>query len=170
MHKVVWKDKTKFSDIIPEYKSFSFSHYSRTTSIIFDGNDETFRNVMSYERLRRATKKVAPEISFGMDMELIEKKDVFLSNVKNKSRFITILKSALVSETNLSIKQARKDADSLIIKTEIDLAEKHLELKIVLVGNDIDVILSALMVALTASHLNIVIWKPRASLKTRYNL
>lgn len=47
LHKVVWKEKTKFSDIINDYKSFIFNHYSNTTSIIFDGYDEAFRGVKS---------------------------------------------------------------------------------------------------------------------------
>lgn len=163
LHKVLWKEKTKFIDIIADYKSFIFSHYSSTTTIVFDGYDEEFQNVKSYERFRRVTKKTAPEITFEVDMKLTQKKDVFLSNIKNKSRFITKLKSILVAETNINIKQAKEDADTLIVQTAIDLARRNPDKKIVVVGTDVD--LATLIIGLTPDHLNISMWKPRASSK-----
>lgn len=66
---------------------------------------------------------------------------MFLSNVENKSRFVTKLKSTLV-------------------QTAINLAKSIPEKKIVVVETDID--LAALMIALTADHLNIIMWKRRA--------
>lgn len=163
LHKVLWKDKKTFGDIIADYKAFIFNHYSNTTSIIFDGYEESFRSVKSYERFRRVSKKVAPEITFELDMKLTEKKDLFLANEKNKSRFIAKLKSSLIAETNLTIKQAKEDADTLIIQTALELAKQNPEKKIVIIGTDVD--LAALMIALTPENLNITMWKPRASVK-----
>ncbi|GBP85752.1 hypothetical protein EVAR_97248_1 [Eumeta japonica] len=163
LHKVVWKDKKTFGDIINDYKTFIFNHYNNTTSIIFDGYDESFRRVKSYERFRRMSKKVAPEITFELDMKLTEKKDLFLANGKNKSRFISKLKSMLINDTNLTIKQAKEDADTYIIQTAIELAEKNPDKKVVVIGTDVD--LAALLIALTPENLNITMWKPRASTK-----
>lgn len=163
LHKVVWKDKKTFGEIIADYKAYIFNHYNNATSIIFDGYEENFRSVKSYERCRRVSKKVSPEITFELDMKLTEKKDLFLANEKNKSRFITKLKSTLIADTNLIIKQAKEDADTLIIRTAIDLAEKNPEKKIVVIGTDVD--LAALLIALTPEKLNITMWKPRASTK-----
>lgn len=56
LHQVVWKDKKTFSDIITDYKSFIFNHYNNATSIIFDGYEENFRSVKSYERFKGVSK------------------------------------------------------------------------------------------------------------------
>ena len=66
----------------------------------------------------------------------------------------------LINDTNLTIKQATEDADTLIIRTAIDLAEKNPHRKVVVIGTDVD--LAALMIALTQENVNITMWKPRA--------
>lgn len=77
LHKVLWNNKKTIREIFAAYKAYIFNHFNNTTFITFDGYEENFCNVKSYGRFRRLSKKVAPEITFNLEMKLTEKKNIF---------------------------------------------------------------------------------------------
>ena len=60
---------------------------------MFDGYDEMSAKAMTQQR--RASGKVAATVTFTESMSVTMKKDNFLSNPKNKQRFLLMLSDAL---------------------------------------------------------------------------
>jgi len=56
---------------------------------------------------------------FDASMNVLIKQNKFISNEKNKSRFISMLAQKLEA-ANISVKQAQDNADVLIIKTALE--------------------------------------------------
>ena len=83
--------------------------------------------------MKRA-KTSCPVIDFNEDMVLDIKKERFLSNKKNKRKFLNLLKRKLL-EQGYDVHSAEEDADLLIVLTAVELAEN---LYTVLIGDDTD--------------------------------
>lgn len=146
LHKVGWRKNVTCQQIFEDYTSYIYKHYSRNATIVFDGyNTENF-GVKSYERYRRVCNKISQELKFTESMIIPRNKAFFLSNIKNKARFVMYLVTYLKKEANLKISQAIEDADALIFRTALNVAEQS-QKKVIVVGTDVD--LATLIIDLT---------------------
>ena len=69
-------------------------------------------------------------------MQVTSKREEFLSNAKNKQRFINLLSDAL-RRANCQVKQAPGDADVTIVRAAVDSGQST---PTVLVGDDTDLL------------------------------
>ena len=82
--------------------------------MVFDGYNGMSAKAMTQHR--RASGKAASTVTFTESMSVMLKKDNFLSNPKNKQRFLSILSKAL-QNVGCITHHANGDADHLIVKT-----------------------------------------------------
>ena len=85
---------------------------------------------------RRTSGKVAATVTFIENMSVTMRKDNFLSNPKNKQRFLIMLSEAL-QNVGCVTHHANGDADLLIVKTAVESARTDTT---VLVGDDTDLL------------------------------
>ena len=119
--------------------------------MVFDGYKKD--GIKSAERNRRALKNKCADIEFDENMPLKIAQDKFLSNNKNKSRLIEMLRIKL-ADNNIFTCQAESDADKLIVDTAINLETKN----VVIVSEDIDVLV--ILTALVNEDREIYFLKP----------
>lgn len=105
--------------------------------VVFDGYDSERPSTKDMTHQKRAKGKYSPTVTFSEEMKVTYKKDHFLSNVKNKQRFINML-SRCLQEKNCQTIHAEEDADALIVQTAIESAKS---LNTVLVGDDTDLLI-----------------------------
>ena len=86
---------------------------------------------------QRRAAKAGATVTFTEDTKVTMKKDNFLTNYKNKQRFINIL-SRFVLENNCPTYHAEDDTDVLIVKTAVESARER---NTVLVGDDTNLLL-----------------------------
>ena len=98
--------------------------------MLFDGYKKD--GIKAAERNRRALKNICIDIEFDENMPLKIAQDKFLTNNKNKSRLIEMLRMKL-ADNNIFTCQAESDADKLIVDTAISLESKN----VVVVSEDI---------------------------------
>lgn len=158
LHKVIWRKDVTFERIFEDYSAYICKHYSSNATIVFDGYNTNNLGVKSYERYRRVRKKTSPELKFTENMPIPRNKDFFLSNIKNKSRFVEYLMNYLEQKQSFTVIQAVEDADVLIVHTALNLAQQS-EKKIIVVGTDVD--LAALIIDLSPDDKHIAMWKPK---------
>ena len=151
LHRMKWQLKETLAMICDDYVRYILRNYGNNTIIVFDGYEEV--TTKAVERNRRALRNATVDIIFTEDMELKIAQEKFLSNNKNKSRFITLLKKKL-SDNNISCMQAKGDADRLIIETALDIQSSN----VAVVSEDIDVLV--ILTALCPSNKEIYFIKP----------
>lgn len=156
LHRVVWHSGQSFLNICGSYVSFVQNNYKSNAVIVFDGYPDNIdgKSTKYAERSRRAQKKNSMEVLFNETMAPIVSQDKFLANSKNKSRLISMLMKKF-TEAKMVCKQAKEDADTLIIGTAITLAQTHES--VVVVGQDVD--LPVIMAGLCTSP-NVHFLKP----------
>ena len=110
--------------------------------MIFDGYENEENSTKSHEHRLRSSKHISREIHFDLRTTVTTSQDKFLANSMNKVRLINFLKQYFEKE-GFHVKQARGDADSLIVSTSLKEAA-NFEYPVVTLGNDTD-----LQVALT---------------------
>lgn len=139
LHRVVWNKNDSVSFILQKYVNYIKSHYSKNTTIVFDGYPDTANTLhtKSAERIRRSKKEQGREIIFDKSMNINMLQNKFLSNDRNKKRLIQFLSAELV-EAGYFVKQSEEDADVLIIKTAIELTKEN-NITII-VGEDTDLL------------------------------
>ena len=81
----------------------------------------------------------------------------FFANTGNKVKLITLLSQKL-RERGVSVRQAKADADVLIVSTAIDLTNVDEHPQVVIVGEDTDLVV--LLVALVPDMCDILLLKP----------
>ncbi|KAK3705553.1 hypothetical protein QZH41_000251 [Actinostola sp. cb2023] len=134
LHRIAWpKGSATFKEVCGLYCSYVTRKYGRPI-IVFDGYDQVSTKNMTQQR--RAAGKVGPTVTFSEDMKVTTKKDLFLSNVKNKQRFIHML-SKFLKTNNCQTRHAVSDADLLIVKTSVESARAR---NTILVGDDTDLL------------------------------
>ena len=134
LHRVPWpRGNGTYRDVLAAYTSYVSRKYRRPT-VVFDGYDDISTKYSTQKR--RAAGKVAPTISFTEDMQVTSKREEFLSNAKNKQRFINLLSDALC-RANCQVKQAPGDADVTIVRAAVDSGQST---PTVLVGDDTDLL------------------------------
>ncbi|KAI4476357.1 hypothetical protein M0804_013672 [Polistes exclamans] len=119
------------------------THYGLTVTVVFDGYSDSTKSIKAAEQRRRTTKTSSgSEIIFDEFMTVPENQQQFFTNINNKSRFISMLSNKLTA-ANIAVKQAKNDADVLIIETAIEKCDATNTT--IVVGEDVD-----LLVLLTA--------------------
>lgn len=86
---------------------------------------------------QKRSKVVGPEIVFTNDMHLINTKEEFLSNYKNKQRFIVQLAKRL-NEKGVMALHAESDADLKIVMTALECA---VTASTIVIGEDTDLLI-----------------------------
>ncbi|KAK3716294.1 hypothetical protein QZH41_014573, partial [Actinostola sp. cb2023] len=123
-----------------------------TPIIVFDSYEEESTKSMTQQR--RANGKVGATVNFTAEMKVAMKKDVFLSNAKNKQQFIEML-ATFLRNIDCQTRQAKGDADVLIVKTTVESAS---EKTTILVGDDTDLLV--LLLYYTPSNSCDLFFKP----------
>ncbi|KAK4885772.1 hypothetical protein RN001_002043 [Aquatica leii] len=156
LHHVVWDREETFNVIFEKYVRYLHRHYGHTVTVVFDGYSDTTKSIKAAEQRRRTTKTTSSsDIIFDEFMKVPANQQQFFANIKNKSRFISMLSDKLTIE-NIAVKQAQNDADVLIIETAI---EKFIATNTtIVVGEDVDLLV--LLTAKTPSHTIIYFLKP----------
>lgn len=165
IHRVYWPPQSTYHDIFVGYLAYVRKHYGQHIVIVFDGYGENVDCTKQAERNRRYVTPKCAEILFEEDMTATVGRDVFLTNSKNKSRFISMI-STFFQEANIAVEQAPGDADLLIIQTALNICQKkHAQVSIV--GEDIDLLV--LLLHHTPADINILFVKPgKAKSETLY--
>ena len=133
--------------------------YGKNCWVVFDGYSDSLPNTKSEEHRRRQSKAVSADVIFDESMTVNSTQANFLSNPRNKTRFIAAL-SVRLADSGINVKQAPGDADTLIVNTAIDLSRQchGSNEPVVIIGEDTDLLV--LLVALTDSTTNIFMMKP----------
>ena len=138
LHRVVWSKDDTFSVVLDKYVKYLQRHHGPKTVVVFDGYSDYTKNIKAMEQLRRtAAFSKSYEVCFDETMIVPISQDKFLSNRNNKKKLIDMLIEKLES-VNITTKQAKDDADVLIIETAIE--ESKPERTAVIVGEDIDLL------------------------------
>lgn len=142
LHKVIWPRGATFSAACDQYVKYIKTNYGQCSIIVFDGYPEDPQNkgTKSTERIRRENNKRrtnCAEILFTGDTVISVGQEIFLSNSKNKQRFITLLRKKF-EDNGIRTKQAEEDADTLIVQTALENAE--CTDSVFIVGEDIDLL------------------------------
>ncbi|CAH2218497.1 jg2186 [Pararge aegeria aegeria] len=138
LHKVVWPQKETFEVILDRYVTYVTKYFAANSFIIFDGYPENLKSsTKGAERLRRQARNLCAEIQFDLSMTATTSQEKFLSNDRNKNRFILYLREKLEA-AGFHTKQAGEDADTVIVETAINVATD--EKPAIIVAEDIDVL------------------------------
>lgn len=136
IHRVVWPKESTYKTISDTYVNYVHRHFGSNVVIVFDGYDDNTNNIKAMEQRRRSSKlPTSHEIRFDGTMSPTMSQEKFLSNVHNKSRFISML-SEKFQENNIFVKQAQDDADVLIIETALEQSTNP----VIVVGEDVDLL------------------------------
>ncbi|CAH0561748.1 unnamed protein product [Brassicogethes aeneus] len=99
----------------------SFKSQIGLSVVVFDGYADSTKNIKGVEQRRRAavasTSSCAVRFNEAMDAPISQEK--FISNIFNRKQWIDML-TQLLGEANIEVKQARDDADVLIVETAIE--------------------------------------------------
>lgn len=156
LHKVVRRGCCVVNEIFDKIKKYINNYYKSRVHIVFDGYpDVELAGTKSAERLRRSTKHLAPTVQFDENTSLSLAQEKFLSNDKNKARFIELLVNFL-RQNNITAEQAFEDADNTIVETAILNSRQHRT--VIIVGEDIDLLV--LLTELGRMNDNIFLQKP----------
>ncbi|KAK4885458.1 hypothetical protein RN001_001729 [Aquatica leii] len=156
LHHVVWDREETFNVIFEKYVRYLHRHYGHTVTVVFDGYSDTTKSIKAAEQRRRTTKTTSSSyIIFDEFMKVPANQQQFFANIKNKSRFISMLSDKLTIE-NIAVKQAQNDADVLIIETAIE--KFSATNTTIVVGEDVDLLV--LLTAKTPSDKIIYFLKP----------
>ncbi|GBL96875.1 hypothetical protein AVEN_118986-1, partial [Araneus ventricosus] len=128
-----------FEDIAKSYLRYLQTHYGLNVAVVFDGypSDVNGNSAKSAERIRRANLHSSHEIIFNEATCTETSQEQFLANGRNKVRFIDLLQKFL-QKANVTVKQAVKDADVLIVGTAVSVKSQYDN--IFVVSEDIDLL------------------------------
>ena len=134
---------------------FLFSIYGSEIVVVFNGYSNYKKYIKAMEQLRRtAALSKTYKVCFGEDMVVPITQEKFLSNRNNKKKLINMLIEKLQA-VNITTKQARDDADVLIVETAID--ESKRQKTAVIIGEDIDLLV--ILIGRTISHQHEIFFK-----------
>ena len=109
-----------YDEIISKYVDYVLKRFSAESIVVFDGYTSS-PSTKDMTHLRRSKGKSSTEVHFSGQSKLNMTKEQFLSNSKNKQRFIDMLSSSL-RNVGISTIHAPDDADLLIVTTAVDTA------------------------------------------------
>lgn len=139
LYRVKWPTNCTYENVLKEYVKYLKRNFGDHVSVVFDAYDK--ENNKAAERNRRSLKIASKEYKFTKEMQVTVVQDKFLSNYKNKSRFISFLMEEL-KEQSIECYQGEGEADELIVEVAT-LNESPWQTVIVAEDVDILVILTA---------------------------
>ncbi|GBN02952.1 hypothetical protein AVEN_94648-1 [Araneus ventricosus] len=145
LHEVVWQRNMNLEDISKSYLRYLQTLYGSNVAVVFDGypSDVNGNSAKSAERIRRANLHSSHEIIFNEATCPETSQEQFLANERNKVRLIDFLKKFL-QKANVTVKQAIKDADVLIVETAVSVKSQYDNIFVVGEGIDLLVLLTGL--------------------------
>lgn len=134
LYRVKWPTDSTYDKVFQEYVSYLKRNFGNSIIVVFDCYDgETTKSV---ERSRRSQATNSKEYKFTREMPVIISQEKFLSNYKNKSRFISYLIEEL-QKKSIQCYQEQGEADQLLVEIAIN---NNSTLKKVIVAEDVDVL------------------------------
>ena len=131
-----WKKQKTYQEIADQCLKYVIKHYGNECVVVFDGYPErpTTKDPTHKERVKDIG--VGPDFLVTPNEKMNVKKNVFLSNNRNKSNIIK-LTGATLEGSGITVKYAEEDADLLTAKTAIDQSRCQ---KTVVTGEDTDIL------------------------------
>ena len=156
LRRVIWPQHGSYGDVYSAYVTYVQKHHGTdNVVIVFDGYSDA-PSTKGVEQNRRAMKSQSTEILFTDDMPITIHQERFLTNGKNKARFIQGLTGHL-ELAGIQVKHAVADADTLIVRTAIELATNN---TVAVVGTDVDLLI--LLIQLSKQDSKLYLYKPGA--------
>ena len=133
---VDWRKTTTYQQIADKYAAYVMQHYGKESIVVFDCYPQrpTIKDPAHKERNKDIG--VGPDFIVTANDRLSVKKNIFLSNTKNKQGIISLMTSTL-QKCGIKVIQADEDADLLTVKTAIESASIK---NTVLIGEDTDIL------------------------------
>lgn len=134
LHRIVWPRAVTFGAICQLYVTYVVKRYPNVT-VVFDGySDKPSTKDPAHQRRNKGV--TGTKVFFGDETPFRTKKGHFLGNAENKNNFIKLLSNHLLNE-GVNIIQSDEDADLLIVKTAVDMAESK---DTIVIGEDTDLL------------------------------
>ena len=111
LHRLSWTKQDSYIDLFSKYSDYVIKCYGKGTVVVFDGYNDPSTKDMAHQK---KTKTVGREILFTNDIKINCTKEEFLSNQRNKQKFLIEL-GKLLDEKGIVVKHADGDADLKII-------------------------------------------------------
>jgi hypothetical protein len=146
LHKVKWQPGRTYGEIASMYSSFLRKRFGDQVTVVFDGYGSG-GTIKDHEHQRRAS-SAGPDVIVESTKTAYSNPSAFLANENNKKAFISLLISELEA-CHCLVKQAKDDADVLIVKSALDIARLA---KVSVVANDTDVLVLLVYHIERASH------------------
>ena len=137
LHKVVWPKSGTYQDVFNAYVSYVSRRYHDCV-VVFDGY-ASGPTVKDHEHTRRATLS-APTVSIEEHMPVYHNQSAFMMNGENKKCFVGLLSHCL-QEHGVTVLQASDDADTLTVRTALDIAANKKTVTVVADDTDVLVLL-----------------------------
>ncbi len=136
LQRLPWKQGVTYNSICESYVHYVERHFGKQVAVVFDGYQDG-PSTKDPTHLRRRTKGVGPEVKLRKNAILSHKKDVFLSNDRNKHAFLLMLGEKL-QQSGCTVHHATADADLLIVKTALECVMTS---DTVVIGDDTDLLI-----------------------------
>ncbi len=115
-----WKKHCTYKEITKHYVNYVRTKYG-SCCIVFDGYDQG-PSIKDHEHVRRVHKACA-DIQLAESMRASVDQQIFLSNMKNKSQFITLLSHCLRADGHI-VNDSTGDADTMIVASALQFASQ----------------------------------------------
>lgn len=134
LHRIKWQQGFIFARILEQYIEYIARHFASIVNIVFDGY-ENGASTKDHEHEKRSL-NASPDFVFDENKPCISSQAAFLANESNKKSFVDVLICKLKIAGH-RIQQALHDADTLIVKTSLEIAHHN---PVIVVANDTDVL------------------------------
>ena len=134
LHRISWKKKQTFGDIIKAYTSFVKRTYGKAT-VIFDGYSCS-PSIKDMTHVRRQGNHKSSSINFTSNTVFNGNQEDFLCNTVNKEKLISSLSLELQNQGCKAI-VCDGDADVMVVQTAIYLGAKS---NVTVIGEDTDLL------------------------------
>lgn len=138
LHQVKWSSGATIKTIVDTYVRYVDNKFKDAT-VVFDGYGEE-SSTKDHEHMRRmAGKKVSPDMRVTPELTISCDREVFLANEKNKGALIMMISAEMASH-NITVRQAKDDGDTLIVRSAMDLVAS-VKSPVVVVAQDTDILI-----------------------------
>lgn len=151
LHLMPWPRQGTYTEVMNQYSSYVIKHFGKAT-IVFDGYSNV-HTTKDLTHVKRSKGRVAPTIDFTHDMPLTLSKNLFLSNEKNKQKFVVALAKHLMQIGCITI-HAPDDADLYIVLEALQQAKER---PTAIIGKDTDLLAISLHYFNVSSHKDLYI-------------
>ena len=134
LHKISWPKSATYRSIFDMYVHYVLRKY-KNAIVVFDGYSGE-PSTKDIAHARRGSSMTGPEVVLDESNKVCLKKDLFLSNYKNKQQFLYLL-GVHLSNAGCTVHHSTGDADCLIVQKSIESAQTK---PTVLVADDTDLL------------------------------